>query len=135
VFDNIPAGDYVVRFATLPAGYEFTRQGTGGGADSNPDSSGVTPVFTVSPTSGDVRPVFAGDGVVIASIINPTIDAGIWNPSTDVASQPPVPPTPPPPPGGLPATGAQDVQLLLVVGLLAMFGGLGLLVMGRRRSV
>ncbi len=134
VFDNLPAGDYVVRFTTLPAGYVFTTQGAGGGADSNPvATSGVTPVFSVTPSSSDVRQVFPGDSVTIATIINPTIDAGIWNPAVDVASSPPVVRTPPPPAGSLPATGAQGIYNLVLAALLALLGGLAMVYTGRYR--
>ena len=78
VFDNLPAGEYTIRF-TPPTGYTFTRQQVGSGTsanDSNPDNSGLTPVFRLDPnTSGDMeansQPTITGD------FINPTIDAGV----------------------------------------------------------
>jgi len=78
VFDNLPAGDYTIRFS-LPPGYAFTRQQVSDGIasnDSNPDLSGLTPVFHLEPnTSGDMVansvPTINGD------FINPTIDAGV----------------------------------------------------------
>ncbi len=105
VFDNLLPGDYVIRFSNLPTGFEFTVQGGGGGSDSNPSATtGVTPVFALSPSSPDVRPVTGSDGVTVASLIDPTIDAGIWNPSVDGLVPPPttvptttVPPTTVPP--------------------------------------
>jgi LPXTG-motif cell wall-anchored protein len=85
-------------------------------------------VFTLSLASGDVRPVSPGDGVTVASFINPTIDAGIWNPRLDAA-----PPTPPR--GPLPRTGSGHTALLLLVGSLSMLTGLALVVPSRRRRV
>ncbi len=132
VFDNLPPGDYAIRFTTLPPDYAITTQGAGGGTDSNPAvASGLTPVFTLSVTSSDVRPVTPGDGVTVATLINPTIDAGIWKPSVDALPPPP----PPRPDGPLPATGAQGTQMFVVWGLMAVLAGLGLLVFARRRTV
>jgi len=76
VFDKLPAGDYRVRFSGVPTGYEFTTPAVGG-LDSNPDSTGLTPVFTLGRLASDMRVVSEFDGVSVASMINPTIDAGI----------------------------------------------------------
>jgi LPXTG-motif cell wall-anchored protein len=95
VFDNLPPGDYVIIFTNIPTGYQITTQGAGGGTDSNPNSTGQTPVFTLSTTAADVTPVVGSDGVLIALVINRTIDAGIWKP-IDEPSPPTVPPTVPP---------------------------------------
>ncbi len=85
VFDGLLPGDYVVRFGNLPPDFEFTVQGVGGTADSNPPASGTTPVISLRTSSSDVRAVTASDGVTLASFIDPTIDAGIWNPLVDAA--------------------------------------------------
>lgn len=76
-FDNLYPGDYQVRF-TAPDGYVFTTQGTDSAEDSNPvTETGVTPVFTVEPTeTGATRSVTPDDGVSVALLIDPTIDAG-----------------------------------------------------------
>ena len=75
----------MVQFSNLPTDNEFTLQGSGGGTDSNPPASGLSPVFTLSSASSDVRTPTAGDGVTLASYIDPTIDAGIWNPLVDAS--------------------------------------------------
>jgi protocatechuate 3,4-dioxygenase beta subunit len=81
VFDNLIGGQYKVKFSNLPAGYEFTKQaGTSAAGDSNPDTTGVSAVFTLSVTSANVRAVEATDGTTAATMIDPTIDAGIWMP-------------------------------------------------------
>ncbi|WP_144875111.1 SdrD B-like domain-containing protein [Microbacterium sp. 1.5R] len=80
VFDALLPGDYRVRFTDLPAGYRPTRQsaaGTTSADDSNPDVTGLTPVFTLRGNGTNVRPVAPGDGITRAQQINPTIDAGI----------------------------------------------------------
>ncbi|RIJ69348.1 LPXTG cell wall anchor domain-containing protein [Nakamurella silvestris] len=76
VFDKLPAGEYRIRFSGIPTGYEFTTPGLGG-LDSNPDTTGLTPAFTLGRTAPDMRAVVTADGVAVASLINPTIDAGI----------------------------------------------------------
>ena len=82
MFDNLIAGDYQIRFTTLPAGYRPTAQttGTDRGLDSNADQTGLTAVFTLNAASANVRPVAAGDGATTASLVDPTIDMGIWMP-------------------------------------------------------
>ena len=132
VFDNLVPGDYVIQFSGLPAGYEFTLPGTGGAADSNPATTGLTPVFTVSTSGGDMRAATTGDGVSVATMINPTIDAGIWNPISDSAPTTPTP-TPPPAPGPtLPTTGSNVLDALLV-GLVLLTSGLGIVTITKRR--
>ncbi len=82
VFDNLLAGSYQVRFSNLPAGYLFTNQASGAdrSVDSNPAGSGLTPMFTLDTASAQVRGVVGSDGVTTATLIDPTIDAGIWMP-------------------------------------------------------
>ncbi|MFS0894665.1 SdrD B-like domain-containing protein [Microbacterium sp. 179-I 3D3 NHS] len=80
VFDGLAPGDYRVRFSGWPVGYHPTGARVAeasAGDDSNADASGLTPVFTLSGASADVRPVAATDGVARAVRIDPTIDLGI----------------------------------------------------------
>lgn len=84
VFDDLAAGSYRMVFSGLPAGYVFTKttaSGASSASDSNPNVLGVTPVFTLSATSPDIRPVTPSDGTTKAAAINATIDAGIIPPS------------------------------------------------------
>jgi len=58
VFPNVPLGDYFIIFdpSTSPGNQAYTGspQGAGDGTnDSEADASGITPVFTFDPTSGD----------------------------------------------------------------------------------
>jgi hypothetical protein len=78
VFDNLQAGTYAVRFAGVPEDFRLTPANAGGlrAADSDPDYSGVTPPFTLGAGEPNVRAATAADRVV-ATYINPTIDAGI----------------------------------------------------------
>jgi protocatechuate 3,4-dioxygenase beta subunit len=142
VFDNLLPGDYVIRFGNLPPDFEFTIPGSGGPSDSNAAATGLTPVFTLSPTAPDVRPVTGADGVTRASFINPTIDAGIWNPLVDSA----VPPTTAPsttlprtggsPPGvGLPRTGSDVAELVVLATLILGAGALIVAITRRRRTL
>jgi hypothetical protein len=75
-FDNLLAGSYQVKF-TPPTGYVLTTAGTGGGLDSNPNTTtGVTPTFSVAlSTTGDT--VADTDSATAARFVNPTIDAGV----------------------------------------------------------
>ena len=78
-FDNLPAGQYRVRF-TPPAGMTFTVQQSPG-ADSTTDSNpavatGLTPTFSVTPSSNG-ETVVDSDGATLAEFVNPTIDAGL----------------------------------------------------------
>lgn len=79
LFDDLPAGDYRVRF-DVPTGCELTLPGIGNdhAIDSDPSPYvGVTPSITLAPNgSGLQRPV-AADGAVRAQLINPTVDAGL----------------------------------------------------------
>ncbi len=79
VIDDIPAGDYQVKFTTVPAGAAFTQVGAGTPAtDSGPDpATATTPTFTVGLTAAGMRPVVAADGATLAKTIQPTIDAGL----------------------------------------------------------
>ena len=138
VFDGLLPGDYIVVFDEIPTGFVFTGQGSGGPNDSNPGDSGRTPVFTVSPSDPNTRPVDDDDPVTLASYINPTIDAGILNPSSD--------PTPPPPSTtvapatttttspipNLPRTGS-DSRSPLAIALGAVLLGLAMVIVSRRR--
>ena len=80
LFDRLLPGDYVIRFSGWPAGWAPTTQGTdpaGDAADSNPDDTGVTSVFTLSAAPVD-NMVANGDAAVDAGFIDPTIDMGIF---------------------------------------------------------
>ena len=80
VFDNLLPGIYEIQFSNLPATYAITVTGQGTSSnDSNPDATGLTPTFTLAVSATDVRPAVTADGVT-APLINPTIDAGIWQP-------------------------------------------------------
>ena len=81
-FTQLAAGRYRVQFSTLPPGYTYTQQnGTpSAAADSNPNLSGLTPVFTLGPIGAalpDMRAPVAGDAAGNVVAIDPTIDAGI----------------------------------------------------------
>ncbi|WP_341932995.1 SdrD B-like domain-containing protein [Microbacterium sp. LWO14-1.2] len=117
LFDGLPPGSYYVQFSGVPRGFEFTRQGGGGGDDSNPNRAGRSPVFTLGPGATDMRLVVGADGNLVASFINPTIDAGL------VEIEPP-----------LPATGGAVPWLILVLSLALIGGGASLLVIRRRRT-
>ena len=82
VFDNLLAGSYQVKFSNLPAGYQVTSPASGAdrSVDSNPDTTGLTPIFTLDAGSPQVRGVVGRDGATTATLIDPTIDAGIWMP-------------------------------------------------------
>ena len=77
-FDNLTAGTYSVRFAGIPEGSRLAPTGAGNdpATDSNPDYTGVTPLFTLGVNERNVRDVTSADHVD-AAYINPTIDAGI----------------------------------------------------------
>ncbi|MCM3778756.1 DUF11 domain-containing protein [Microbacterium hydrocarbonoxydans] len=117
LFDGLPPGDYFVQFSNVPRGFEFTRQGAGGADDSNPNRAGRTPVFTLGPGSSDMRFVAGADGILVASFINPTIDAGL------VEIEPP-----------LPTTGGAVPWIVIALSVVLIGGGAGLLVIRRRRS-
>jgi len=76
VFDNLLPGNYRLRF-TPPAGYAFTKKGSGGALDdSNTNPSGVTDTFSVEPiVSGDTVDEFTKP--IKALKWNPTIGAGL----------------------------------------------------------
>ena len=85
LFDNLAAGSYKVQF-TLPTGYTFTS--TGGGTatnDSNPTPGvdplvGTTPVFAVSGIASG-QTVADSDSNTLATLVNPSIDAGVVPPA------------------------------------------------------
>ena len=87
VFDNLPAAGYQVRF-TAPAvgGYLLTTpaQGTAAtGSDPTPAaaSSGKTATVTIGAADTNNRaPAPATDGTLLAGAIDPTIDAGFYQP-------------------------------------------------------
>ncbi|MGY6501201.1 MAG: SdrD B-like domain-containing protein [Acidimicrobiales bacterium] len=89
VFDDLPAGSYRIRFSGVPDGYEFTGRHAGDvRLDSDADHLGMTPVFELGLLAENMRPVRAGDGtgeVLLASLIDPTIDAGIFRTPVDPA--------------------------------------------------
>ncbi|KNY05125.1 SdrD B-like domain-containing protein [Microbacterium sp. GCS4] len=117
LFDGLPAGDYYVEFSGVPAGYRFTGQGPGGASDSNANTLGRTPVFTLGIGARDMRTVVAADGTILASFLNPTIDAGL------VEIEKPLPPT-----------GAVIPWILIVLSLVLVGGGATLLTLRRRRG-
>ncbi|KNY05127.1 SdrD B-like domain-containing protein [Microbacterium sp. GCS4] len=117
LFDGLPAGDYYVEFSGVPAGYRFTGQGSGGASDSNANTLGRTPVFTLGIDAADMRTVVAADGTILASFLNPTIDAGL------VEIEKPLPPT-----------GAAIPWILIVLSLVLVGGGATLLTLRRRRG-
>ncbi len=82
VFDNLLPGTYRVRFGNVPSGYAFTLTGRGSlTADSDADpQTGLSNVFELVPSGANVRPVTAPDGAALAGFIDPTLDAGIWQP-------------------------------------------------------
>ena len=141
VFDNLLPGDYRVSFRNLPDGFTFTTTGSGGASDSNPPASGLTPVFTISPTDRDTRAVTSADPVTVASLINPTIDAGIIDPTVDglipvpgTATTTTVAPTTTAVGGdsNLPAAGADSIPVGFAA-LLVSIAGVGLVLASRRR--
>ncbi|WP_223623118.1 SdrD B-like domain-containing protein [Microbacterium sp. EST19A] len=113
LFDGLLTGDYFIQFTDLPAGYRFTTTGASGDEDSNPLSSGRTPVFSLGANSADMRLVTGADGTILASFINSTIDAGLVT--------------------ILPATGGALPIWIVVIGILLLLLGLGLVVVRRRR--
>ena len=132
VFDGLTPGSYVAKFA-LPSGWVFTQSGGGlSGEDSNPSptidaSVGRTAVFAVDGTAtGDTRAVVGSDGVSLASLINPTIDAGVIDIN---AIRVPVMTTLP---GSLPKTGSDPGRPVVIAVLLVLAGALSL-TMRRRR--
>ncbi len=152
VFDGLPGGSYYVVFSKVPAGYSFTGTQVAAGtsaSDSNPNSAGLTPQFTVGVDSPDMRLTVGSDGTTVAWMINPTIDAGLIV-ITDVGGsggsgvghsgsggqsgggggQPPVDLATPS--GELPNTGVPATSEA-GVGLLLLLAGSACLLMARRR--
>lgn len=107
VFDGLLAGDYYALFSEIPAGYQFTASGASGDGDSNPASSGRTPVFSLGPGSDDMRLVTSADDTTLASFIDSTIDAGLVT--------------------ILPATGGASPIWMVAGGTLLLLLGLGLI--------
>lgn len=134
LFDSLLPGSYIIQFGNLPSGFQLTTQGSGGGSDSNPSvSTGRTPLFTLTPGDPDLRPVGPGDPTTSASFINPTIDAGIFDPLVDgsVPTTTVTPTTRPLP--ALPSTGS-DVGHIALIALLALLAGVAFVVASRRRG-
>ena len=96
-------------------------------------STGRTPVFTLTPGDPDLRPVGPGDPTMVASFINPTIDAGIFDPLVDgsVPTTTVMPTTRPLP--ALPSTGS-DVGHIALIALLALLAGVAFVAASRRRG-
>ncbi|MFJ4223666.1 SdrD B-like domain-containing protein [Microbacterium sp. NPDC089695] len=117
VFDGLPAGDYFVEFSGVPVGYRFTNQGDDGTTDSNASRVGRTPVFTFGDAVEGMRTTVGADGTVLASFIDPTIDAGLVEIEKPLA-----------------ATGAAVPWLLFLVSLLLLGGGASVLILTRRRA-
>jgi hypothetical protein len=117
LFDNLPPGSYKVRFSNLPPKWEFTAQGTADTAsDSNPDVTGLTPVFTLGPTSPNMRQGTSADGTT--HFINPTIDGGIVRSVVTAVH--------------LPATGTAS-EAVVQFALYFIVFGLAMIVVHRRR--
>jgi protocatechuate 3,4-dioxygenase beta subunit len=133
VIDNLLPGDYRAQF-TAPPGYSLTNQNGGSSdVDSNPDvTTTVTPVFTIGSTvGGDTRTVMTSDGTTVATLINPTIDAGYVTP---VEVAPPTPTTTVvPTPSTLPRTGGNTSGPVGLAFLLLAGGAAFVLVAIRRR--
>jgi hypothetical protein len=92
VFDDLAAGAYRVAFSGIPAGYRFTTQQVGldPEVDSNPDGTGATPAFTLGPIGSQLPQMdfpMASDGILLASAIDRTIDAGLRPVATDPVVQ------------------------------------------------
>ena len=145
MFDGLNAGTYFVRVTQIPEGYTFTDDlavGSNQADDSNVNGSGVSALFTLGVNEPNVRPVVASDGDLVASWIDPTIDAGIVAPDVEVLpttdTQPvpptaPAPTTPAPVPAPLPATGVDAGGQLWIAMLLLLAGG-AMVLIGRRRK-
>lgn len=115
LFDNLLAGDYRVRFIpTAGNALTVSRAGTDVAVDSNPDSDGLTPVFSLSPNSPTVRQGTPADGT--AHLIDPTVDAGVVLPV--------------PPPAELPETGTATAGWAILA-LLVLVAGTMLVRLGR----
>jgi len=130
VFDGVPAGAYKIQFSGLPATYLLTTQSVAGASeanDSNPDSSGLTPAFEVGLSAANMRLVQDSDGTSLAYMINPTIDAGIFEPVSAMGGGDQDQP-------GLASTGPVNIlgEGGIAVGLVIC--GLGLLLLTRRRE-
>lgn len=132
LFDGLLPGDYRVRFSNVPAGYEFTQPTTGDTAtDSNADEAGMTAPFTLRVGAADLRSATASDGSLVATMVNPTIDAGIRPLTAPAPTAAPTPTLPAPvPPSTLPRTGS-DVSLALA-GATLLLTALGAGVLGMR---
>jgi len=143
-FDNLLPGSYAIQFSGAPTGYNWTSAGAVGSMvanDSNPNSSGLTPVFVLEADSLQMRLVVGTDGTLVATLINSTIDAGLVPPAgLSLPPSPLAPPTPgvlpipgvPPINVVLPVTGFAVQQWALLAGMLSAIG-LGLLLVGNRR--
>jgi hypothetical protein len=117
LFDNLRPGSYRVRFSNLPPKWEFTTQGTADTAsDSNPDVTGLTPVFTLGPTSPNMRRGTSSDGTT--HFINPTIDGGIVRSAVTAVH--------------LPATGTASKRIVQLALYFMVFGS-AMVVVHRRR--
>ena len=77
-FDDLQAGTYSIKFAGIPKALRLTptTRGDNTDNDSDPDSAGLTPPFTLGVGETNVREATAADGVD-AAYINSTIDAGV----------------------------------------------------------
>ncbi len=137
VFDNLLPGSYVVAF-TLPSGWVFTSTGGGVSADdSNPSPTadytvGYTPIFTIAATaSGDTRAVVSSDGALVASLIDPTIDAGVID--INAARLPFLTTTTSPAPNSSLATTGSDTPRMIAIAMLLVASGWIVLLARRRR--
>lgn len=87
VFDGLSAGTYKIKFSDMPAGYVFTTQNAPGSTvsdDSNPAGTGITANFTLDDSQPNMRAPIPADGVIDAGLIDPTIDAGIYENSPEM---------------------------------------------------
>jgi len=112
--DNLLPGSYRIKF-TGPFGYTLTAPGGGDSAkDSNPDrETGITPVFVIGNRAlGDT--IISTHPTADARFVNPTVDAGFVE-------------------AELPVTGSDAVGVGEFA-VLAVLGGLALIVLARRRG-
>ncbi len=84
MFDELPAGDYKIKFTLTPeqaAKYRFTtmdaQSNTNDSKDSDANSSGWTVVFTLDSSNGALTHEYASQQVKATEGIDPTWDAGV----------------------------------------------------------
>ncbi|MFT3853129.1 MAG: SdrD B-like domain-containing protein [Ilumatobacteraceae bacterium] len=136
VFDNLPAGQYQVKFeltSEQAAMYRFTTLNTGAtGNDSDADpATGLTRVFTLDDTNSSLTTTYGPRSIAASQGIDPTWDAGVV--LLDPESTTTTPTTTTLPTGQLPTTGA-DFGNVVPMAVSLVIGGLALLFVRRRRG-